>query len=93
MQKGSLLETVMGGTWSTDKGWGRDTTGPSKGEIVTHDGDSGEPGYIYLLEYHEPCSCGCNGNRSAYDKRCFREIQPPMQIDVECITGITQPHE
>lgn len=86
MQKNSLLQCICGeGVWRD--GTGAVRPGPANKEIVTHGGnDKDEPGHIHIVEYSEPCPCGC-GKLTCYDGKFFREIQPPMDIDIsEIIT-------
>lgn len=90
MQSNSLLECI-----APHNRWYCITTkntfnGPGPGDIVIHDGDDlpGPSGrYIFLQEYPHKCMCGCGGTGS-YPAKFFREIQPPVNIDIE--TFITE---
>jgi len=92
MQKNSLLQCICGdGNWCD--GTGAKRIGPVNEEIVTHGGDDeNEPGHIHIVEYSEPCSCGC-GKLTCYDSKFFREIQPPMDIDISEIVTQKLPND
>ena len=57
---------------------GQSTIGPSRGEITTISGFQDE--YLEFIEYSQ---LGTDGVRDAYHRHWFREVQPPMNIDVE----------
>ena len=82
MQKGSLLETIK--KLKADDGA---SFAPEKGEIVTHAGAAKDVGYIYLLEYEFDPN---DGYVNSYDKRAFREIQPPMSIPESLFNSIPE---
>jgi hypothetical protein len=57
---------------------GQSTIGPSHGEITTISGFQDE-----FLEFMEYPQLGADGLRDAYHRKWFREVQPPMNIDIE----------
>ena len=79
MQKGSLVECTTGGDWisKTD----RKHPGPIYKEIVTCTG-YGEEGEDYLM-FEEYPGIDEDGEQYSYHRMYFREIQPPMEINIE----------
>lgn len=78
MKQGSIVECQAGGVW-----WNTKTMmcepGPALKEISVVDGFFND-NYIYLQEYNYLSS---DGTRLSYNKEYFREIQPPMVINIE----------
>lgn len=91
MQPGSLLECIAPHNVWHCLVTKINITGPGPGDVFIHDGDDlpGPSGrYIFLQEYPHKCMCGC-GETGSYPARYFREIQPPVDIDIEFFTTQT----
>lgn len=81
MQRGSLLECIANSEWTSTIN-NQVYPGPKRKEIVTHDGgDAAHPGWIKLLEYDDVTDLG----RLYYPEIFFREILPPMDLNIENI--------
>lgn len=90
MQPGSLLECRNKEGWTCDISK-KEVQGPAFEEIVTFESPDHDPKYkdnIFLVEYGYKCTCGC-GSSSSMPASLFRELQPPLNIDIESI--ISQP--
>lgn len=84
MQPGSLLECINKDGWICDVS-NKTVKGPDFEEIVTFESPDPDPKYkdnIFLVEYGYKCGCGC-GNSASMPAELFREIQPPIKIDIE----------
>ena len=68
---GQRLVCIAPSAWASNCGAGNRCTGPTKGEIVTCDGDSHNSDYIYLKEH---AGTSINGRRNAYRAEFFRSI-------------------
>lgn len=86
MQKGSLCECTTGGDWISKAE--RTHPGPGYKQIVTCSGyGEGGPDYLVFDEYqgHDE-----DGERYSFHRMYFREIQPPMAINIESIISEAQ---
>ena len=84
MQKGSLVECIHDGGWFDDK-TGQPVSGPRGGDICTICGFF--EGYLVFYEYP---GIDQNGEPEAFHPRHFREIQPPITVQIEELISETQ---
>jgi hypothetical protein len=80
MRIGSLVICISGGVWY-DVRTGNIIPGPRLNEICTVSAFP-KPGYINLEEYPDLDE---EGHPVNYHMQEFREIQPPMNIDIDSI--------
>jgi len=80
MQVGSLVICLNGNGWYSVQ-TNQSCLGPRLNEIVTISGFP-KPNYITFMEYPE---LWIDGTTMNYPVQEFREIQPPMDIDIELI--------
>ena len=85
MRDGSLVECIHDGPWY-DTTTNKLATGPVLGEICTINGFFKDE-YLIFLEYpgKEP-----NGEPISFNRYSFREIQPPMPMQIQELISETQ---
>lgn len=91
MKPGSLVECIHKGPWKFISDGGIYPNGPKYKEICTVENiiEDSEGVWLVLVEYTDVNPF--TGYRYDYEMALFREIQPPMDIEIESL--ISQPVE
>ncbi|KAA2242840.1 hypothetical protein F0L74_09945 [Chitinophaga agrisoli] len=86
MQKGSIVICLMDGTWEYVE-TKETSTGPRYGDQTVVSGFQGDGLYLEFEEYPALCS---DGLPNSWDRTYFREVQPPMTVQIEDIISEPQ---
>lgn len=85
MHIGSLVECTWGGGWE-DTITREPKPGPAAGDILTVSGFDKE---VYLM-FEEWPQVDWDGEQMSFHRKCFRELQPPITVQIEELISETQ---